>query len=492
MGVRNGFYVDWHIEGRLRGNARIIVYRNPDLTHSVYAFLDGFANATFDLTGRNVATYPTPIVTGHPGPAGAVVFDTSASPNDPPYIAPRWGAPWNPGSKGLQVDEILSVGDGSITTSFLVTGAKQNALAPGAIREILRLGVGGIDSLAHPGCFGLLTAAGDGSLNKEGYRLSLKAYDMGSNLWSGDLLNIKGNGAVYVPLLKAGSSDPSTLRHNISRGTTEGEEILYVGRDGVAASVAILSAGLYDWGQALSVMYVGKNSTTNSSMRTGGTVSTSGNDYAEYIFKCLMCGIISPGQIIGITASNKITDKWADAVMFSIKSTAPSFVGGDTWASDLGPRPSPKAGAAPTQPKRRADVVTRQPVPGTNPPEFEDVVTEPGDTDSEWAEKQAAYTAALATHNIAVQQDADAMAAFDAALEVERQKVDRIAIAGRVPVNVMNAQPGDYIVPVQDGAGIKGIAVHEDDINMKQYLRAVGRVISIEPDGRAYVMVKVV
>ena len=89
-------------------------------------------------------------------------------------------------------------------------------------------------------------------------------------------------------------------------------------------------------------------------------------------------------------------------------------------------------------------------------------------------------------------EDQGAMAVFDAGLEAERQKVDRIAIAGRVPVNVLGAQPGDYIVPVQDGAGIKGIAVHGDDLSMQQYLRAVGRVISIEPDGRAYVMVKAV
>ncbi|OEZ50362.1 hypothetical protein JAB1_14770 [Janthinobacterium sp. MP5059B] len=120
------------------------------------------------------------------------------------------------------------------------------------------------------------------------------------------------------------------------------------------------------------------------------------------------------------------------------------------------------------------------------------MVSEYGDTDDEWIEKQAAYTAALAAHNAAVQQDVEAMAVFDAALEVERQKVDRIAIAGRVPVNVLGAQPGDYIVPVQDGAGVTGIPVHQADLTHLQYLQAVGRVISIEPDGRAYVMVKVV
>ncbi|OYO29139.1 hypothetical protein CD932_18725 [Janthinobacterium sp. PC23-8] len=222
-----------------------------------------------------------------------------------------------------------------------------------------------------------------------------------------------------------------------------------------------------------------------------GTVNTMGNDYAEYIVKSAACGPVEKGQIVGITAENTITDQWAPAVMFAIKSTLPSFVGGDTWASSIGPRPDPQAGPAPVQPPRRLDVTEQQPLPGTNPQEYHDVVT-PGDTDAEWAVKQAAYAAALAVHAAAVQQDAKAMATFEAALEIERQKVDRIAIAGRVPVNVLGAQPGDYIVPVHDGEGIAGIAVHADDITMPQYLRAVGRVISIEPDGRAYVMVKAV
>ena len=239
------------------------------------------------------------------------------------------------------------------------------------------------------------------------------------------------------------------------------------------------------------VLYAGKNGNTGRGFVTPGTVNTQGNDYAEYIIKSAMCGTVAKGQIVGITKDNTITDKWADAVMFSIKSTAPSYVGGDSWANCVGPRPTPQAGPAPTPPPRRADVIEQQALPGTNPPEYQEVVT-PGDTDAEWAAKQAAYAAAMSAHDAAMRLDAEAMAAFDAALEAERQKVDRIAIAGRVPVNVLGARPGDYIVPVQDGDGIKGIAVREDDLTMKQYLHAVGRVISIEPDGRAYVMVKAV
>lgn len=493
LGVRGGFYYDATFNGTVAVNARIAVFQQANGTFEVYLhFRPGtFGSASFNLLGYVTTTYAQPVsVTAIP--AGTVVYDTGDAVKYPPRYRGIAPAGTSTGAAASLFKSTLFVGNGTASTSFLRDGGEQNSTTVGTLRQMLTLGIGGVDSLVHPGGFNWNISAGNGAATKEGYTLTLNAYDVGSNAYSADLMSIRGSGRVYVPLLKAGSADPSTLRHNISRGTTEAQEILYVGQDGKGPSVAILSAGLYDWSTALSVMYVGKNSTTNSSMRTGGTVSTSGNDYAEYIFKSSTCGIVSPGQIVGITADNKVTDKWADAVMFSIKSTAPSFVGGDTWASDVGQRPSPQAGPAPTQPLRREDMLTQQPVPGANPLEYEDVVSEPGDTDEEWAEKQAAYTAALAAHNIAVQQDAEAMATFDAALEVERQKVDRIAIAGRVPVNVQGAQPGDYIVPVQDGAGIKGVPVHEDDLSMKQYLRAVGRVISIEPDGRAYVMVKVV
>lgn len=82
-------------------------------------------------------------------------------------------------------------------------------------------------------------------------------------------------------------------------------------------------------------------------------------------------------------------------------------------------------------------------------------------------------------------------AEYDAALEAARQTVDRIAFAGQVPVNVQGAEPGDYIVPVADGAGIGALMVREDDLTFKQLLRAVGKVIAIEDDGRARIIVKV-
>ena len=362
----------------------------------------------------------------------------------------------------------------------------------GTINPALRLGVVGQSQQTYSGRFTLATSfvAGGGG-GKESYILHFRASDDSSSVTTSDLLRLHGDGRVYMPVLKAGSTDPTRGYHQINRGATEGDAILLMGVDGLAPSVTVFAGTGSGFETPLAVMHVAKNNVTGRSSTNKGTVNAMGNDYAEYFFKCLRCGLIKRGQIVGITADNEITDCWADAVMFAIKSTDPSYVGGDTWAAGIGPRPSPQAGLAPTSPVRRADAVERKPLPGAEPHEYVDVVT-PGDTDAEWAAKQAAYAAALSAHAATVQQDAESMATFDAALEIERQKVDRIAIAGRVPVNVLGAQPGDYIVPVQDGEGIAGIAVHADDITMPQYLRAVGRVISIEPDGRAYVMVKAV
>jgi hypothetical protein len=75
------------------------------------------------------------------------------------------------------------------------------------------------------------------------------------------------------------------------------------------------------------------------------------------------------------------------------------------------------------------------------------------------------------------------------ALEAARQLVDRIAFAGQVPVNVTGAKAGDYIVPVVNGTGIKGQAVSNP--TFEQYQLAVGKVISIDADGRARIIVKV-
>jgi hypothetical protein len=231
---------------------------------------------------------------------------------------------------------------------------------------------------------------------------------------------------------------------------------------------------------------INKNTVTSRSISAVGTVNVGGADYAEYMLRWILCGLLGKGQVVGITSDGELTDKWFNAVAFMVKSTNPSIVGGDTWAAHLGEQPEPPVRA---EPKTEEVLVsdTIKPTPSKWGPGAPREPGEPGrravyktvevegDTDKEWVKKLAAHEVELATWN--------------AAHEEARARVDRIAFAGQVPVNVWGATPGDYIVPVQDGEGIKGIAVKSP--TFEQYMAAVGKVIAIEPDGRARIIVKV-
>jgi hypothetical protein len=164
---------------------------------------------------------------------------------------------------------------------------------------------------------------------------------------------------------------------------------------------------------AATVQRIGRISTNSRSINAGGTINASGADYAEYMIKAGDFEI-AKGEVCGIDANGLLTNVFADAVSFVVKSTDPSYVGGDSWGAGI--------------------------------------------------------------------EDQDA-------LEAERQKVDRIAFAGQVPVNVLGAKAGDYIIPVVDKKGISGETVTSP--TFEQYQIAVGKVIAIEPDGRARIIVKV-
>jgi hypothetical protein len=175
-------------------------------------------------------------------------------------------------------------------------------------------------------------------------------------------------------------------------------------------------------------MWIGRNNTTNRSINASGTINASGADYAEYMVKADTAAVINKGDVCGIDASGELTTVWADAISFVVKSTDPSYVGGDTWFN------------------------------GEMPPEEDAPQSEKDD--------------------------------YEARKEAARATVDRIAFSGQVPVNVTGATVGDYIVPLQDGTGITGQAVSNPTFD--QYMAAVGKVIAIEDDGRAKIIVKIV
>jgi len=182
---------------------------------------------------------------------------------------------------------------------------------------------------------------------------------------------------------------------------------------------------------ANTILGVYKDNGTNRSINAAGTVNASGADYAEYMTKSGDF-TVAKGDVVGINAEGKLTNVFADAVSFIVKSTDPSYVGGDVWFTEQVPKDEAN------NPKQAGDA------------EYD-----------AWASR----------------------------LEAARQTVDRIAFAGQVPVNVTGATAGQYIIPVDDNGAIKGEAVSNP--TFEQYQKAVGKVIAIEQDGRAKIIVKV-
>jgi hypothetical protein len=141
---------------------------------------------------------------------------------------------------------------------------------------------------------------------------------------------------------------------------------------------------------------------------------------------------IAKGDVCGINAEGKLTNVFADAISFCVKSTDPGLVGGDSWFTE--PRPLGVNGTEVSA--------------GT--PEYD---------------------------------------AWYARMETARATVDRIAFCGQVPVNVTGTTAGQYIVPFNDNGAIKGQAVSNP--TFEQYQISVGKVIAVEADGRAKIIVKV-
>ena len=180
-----------------------------------------------------------------------------------------------------------------------------------------------------------------------------------------------------------------------------------------------------------------RHALTSRSINAAGTINASGADYAEYMTKAGNF-TLAKGDICGINSEGKLTNVFADAISFVVKSTDPSYVGGDTWHTAAGVKPG-------------------------------------GAGDDRTEEEIAAATVV-----------------YEEALETARQLVDRIAFSGQVPVNVTGATPGQHIIPTAAADGsIEGTAKAEADLTMAEYMSSVGKVIAVGDDGRAKIIVKV-
>jgi hypothetical protein len=235
-------------------------------------------------------------------------------------------------------------------------------------------------------------------------------------------------------------------------GSSQGGGILDIGTAGVSSSGYFQVVSGNAGNASACSLFLGNNTANSRSINAGGTINASGADYAEYMTKAGDF-TIAKGDVVGIDSNGKLTNVFASAVSFMVKSTDPSYVGGDSWGNEesLGLK-------KPIEPSRNQSTEETE-----------------AETDEDFAARQTQY-------------EADKIA-FYAALEAARQLVDRIAFAGQVPVNVMGATAGQYIIPVNDNGAIKGEAVSNP--TFEQYQVAVGKVIAIESDGRAKIIVKV-
>jgi hypothetical protein len=220
----------------------------------------------------------------------------------------------------------------------------------------------------------------------------------------------------------------TTRLRAIRIGAVNGDP-LFFSDNNVYNAIGIYSAGADGYNGAATVQIMGRNTSTSRSINAGGTINASGTDYAEYMTKAVT-DTIAKGDIVGINSNGLLTNIFANSKSFVVKSTDPSYVGGDTWGS--------------------VDDIGKLSLEATE-------------------EEKTAYTTKL---------------------EEERAKVDRIAFSGQVPCNVTGANVGDYIIPIElENGKIGGQAITSP--TFEQYRISVGKVWKIMEDGRAWIAVKI-
>ena len=253
---------------------------------------------------------------------------------------------------------------------------------------------------------------------------------------------------VVTPAFTSPATSPGTSIASFSDGNRDSFTI-YTNGDGIG------------YNAANAIVKMREATGTGRSINAAGTFNASGADYAEYEFKRDDCGIIQKGAIVGFDENGLLTDKWSLAIQFGIKSTAPAFVGGDAWGREDCICP--------------IDGLPIGPEPKCDP--------EPQARDEEMAASEAFKLLHQEWCNRKAEWETAHRVWFDR-LEAARARVDRIAYAGKVPVNVDGAKPGNFIEAM---AGVDdSIGGRPSDIETSN---TVGRVLSIGGGGRPIVRI---
>jgi len=310
----------------------------------------------------------------------------------------------------------------------------------------------------------------------------------------------------------------SGAAHTLKRDVGQGSELVAIFSNQPTPSARFFGGASFGASAAETVLTLASNSATGRSLNAGGTINTSGADYAEYMTKAEGCGPIAKGDICGVDRDGKLTKTWAEAVRFVVKSSDPNLVGGDSWGQSVGTKPTPPVPLAPEPiaPHPPAEFTAQEPVREEEESEsdfavrhyqWEQVKATADDALVEYQAilstlpaRHAQWVQASTAHDAATSAFEAALTDWEAAFEAARAKVDRIAFCGQVPVNVEPTVLADcvnalddgeavYLVAVANGGEIGCTAIRESAMTLPDYMRRLGAVWRIE-NGRPIIDVQ--
>lgn len=131
-------------------------------------------------------------------------------------------------------------------------------------------------------------------------------------------------------------TNPSAkLQVNLGNGTAGNNVAIFGDSAGATYSlgVVIQNVNTISYNATNTGIKVGSNTSSGRSINASGTINAMGLDYAEYMTKSTSENI-NKGDIVGIDSNGLLTDLFELSISFGIKSTNPSFVGGDGWGVD--------------------------------------------------------------------------------------------------------------------------------------------------------------
>ena len=243
------------------------------------------------------------------------------------------------------------------------------------------------------------------------------------------------SGSLHIGTTATTDVGKGGLRLVYGSGESDGDKF-FIANGGASNAQAIIMYVVQAEGFNTShgALAVGRHTGNNRSINAGGTINASGADYAEYMVKSSGCGDIAKGDVVGVDADGKLTKTFSAAKSFVIKSTDPSYVGGDTWWTEKEPEPK----------------------------YTDDTKSEKTDDFKDWETR----------------------------MEAARAKMDRIAFSGQVPVNITGSfSVGDYVYPQANGSNIECVA--KTTPTFEEYQLCVGKIWTTMDDGRPLVAVKI-